>query len=47
MSRYRVSKISRFSGNSEELCDKRHIVVDIAKNPSIHTIKKGVENGRK
>ena len=42
-----VCKISRFSGNSEELCDKRHIVVDIAENPSIHTIKKGVENGRK
>lgn len=42
-----VRKISRFSGNSEELCDKRHIVVDIASNPSIAVVKKGTKNGRR
>lgn len=30
-----VRKIRHFSENSEELCGKRHIVVDIATNPSI------------
>ena len=30
-----VRKIRHFSENSEELCDKRHIVVDIATIPSI------------
>lgn len=32
-------KIRHFSENSEELCDKCHIVVDIATNPSIAIVK--------
>lgn len=34
-----VRKIRHFSENSEELCDKPHIVVDIATNPSIASIQ--------
>ena len=39
-----VRKIRHFSENSEELCDKRHIVVDIATNPSIGSTNE-VTNG--
>ena len=36
-------KYDRQDSNSEELCDKRHIVLDIAPFPSIHCVrKKGV-----